>query len=146
MNATKWLSLTGFVKYLGREGICTVDETEKGWFVTWIDRLVKLLQLRSFCTCNLPKWIYFRDPETLARQAAAAKKRKMDKDDDERLLEFIEKQVKPLLFHLPTMYREHCSSILFIFRWNEQNRTKTGGNLLETGNTLSSSVQTKMKR
>ena len=36
MNATKWLSLTQFVKYLGREGKCKVDETPKGWFVTLI--------------------------------------------------------------------------------------------------------------
>ncbi len=42
MNATKWLSLTGFVKYLGKQGICIVDETEKGWFVTWVDRYVYL--------------------------------------------------------------------------------------------------------
>eukprot|EP00889_Picochlorum_renovo_P002220 jgi/Picre1/29250/NNA_004642.t1 len=33
MNATKWLSLTQFVKYLGREGKCKVDETPKGWFI-----------------------------------------------------------------------------------------------------------------
>ena len=33
MNATKWLTLTEFVKYLGREGKCKVDETEKGWFI-----------------------------------------------------------------------------------------------------------------
>ena len=37
MNATKWHTLTDFVKYLGREGYCIVDETpkvrcqEKGW-------------------------------------------------------------------------------------------------------------------
>jgi DNA/RNA-binding protein KIN17 len=72
MNATKWLSLTEFIKYLGREGVCTVDETEKGWFVTWIDR----------------------DPETIAREQQLAKKQKMDKDDNERMLEFIEKQVE----------------------------------------------------
>ncbi|OXA43925.1 DNA/RNA-binding protein KIN17 [Folsomia candida] len=72
MNATKWLSLTSFVKWLGREGICVVDETEKGWFVTWVDR----------------------EPETIARQQAAAKKRKMDKDDDERMSDFIAKQVE----------------------------------------------------
>lgn len=34
MNATRWLTLTSFVKWLGREGHCTVDETEKGWFIT----------------------------------------------------------------------------------------------------------------
>jgi len=31
MNSTKWVSLTGFVKHLGRAGHCVVDETEKGW-------------------------------------------------------------------------------------------------------------------
>jgi len=72
MNATRWLSLTGFVKYLGREGVCTVDETEKGWYITWIDK----------------------DPETIARQEAASKKKKMDKDDDERMAQFIAQQVE----------------------------------------------------
>ena len=33
MNSTKWTSLTEFVKWMGREGICKVDETEKGWFI-----------------------------------------------------------------------------------------------------------------
>ncbi|XP_015588190.1 DNA/RNA-binding protein KIN17 [Cephus cinctus] len=72
MNATIWLSLTGFVKWLGRTGKCVVDETEKGWFVTYIDR----------------------DPETLAAQEKKAKKQKMDKDDEERMMDFIEKQVE----------------------------------------------------
>ena len=35
MNSTRWTSLTEFVKYLGREGIATVDETPKGWFLTY---------------------------------------------------------------------------------------------------------------
>lgn len=64
MNATKWETLTDFVKWLGREGHCTVDETEKGWFVAYIDR----------------------DPETIARQEALAKKEKMEKDDQVRTL------------------------------------------------------------
>jgi len=38
MNATIWNTLTDFVKYLGKEGICEVEETEKGWFIKWIDR------------------------------------------------------------------------------------------------------------
>jgi hypothetical protein len=46
MNSTKWLTLTEFVKYLGREGKCKVDETEKGWYITYIhedmeDKLAK---------------------------------------------------------------------------------------------------------
>ncbi|CAG7729743.1 unnamed protein product [Allacma fusca] len=72
MNATRWLSLTEYVKWLGRQGICTVDETEKGWYITWIDR----------------------DPETIARQVADMKKQKMDKDDEERKREFILKQIE----------------------------------------------------
>ena len=52
MNATKWVTLTGFVQYLGTSGKCTVDETEKGYYITWIDR----------------------DPETIARQEALNKK------------------------------------------------------------------------
>lgn len=38
MNSTKWLTLTEFVKYLGRTGKCKVEETPKGWFITYIDR------------------------------------------------------------------------------------------------------------
>lgn len=30
MNATQWLTLTAFVKWVGRTGQCIVDETEKG--------------------------------------------------------------------------------------------------------------------
>ncbi len=38
MNSTKWLTLTEFVKYLGRTGQCKVEETPKGWFITLIHR------------------------------------------------------------------------------------------------------------
>jgi Domain of Kin17 curved DNA-binding protein len=38
MNSTKWYTLTDFVKYLGREGLCKVDETPKGWFISLIHR------------------------------------------------------------------------------------------------------------
>lgn len=37
MNSTRWVTLTEFVKHLGRTGKCKVDETPKGWFVTFID-------------------------------------------------------------------------------------------------------------
>jgi DNA/RNA-binding protein KIN17 len=56
---------------LGRKGICVVDETEKGWFVTWIDR----------------------DPETMKRQEEIEKKKKLDLDDRQRQQMFLEKQV-----------------------------------------------------
>ena len=72
MNSTQWLTLTDYVKWLGRKGICVVDETEKGWFVTWIDR----------------------DPETLRRQAEVEKKRKLDLDDTQRQQMYLEKQIE----------------------------------------------------
>ena len=37
MNSTKWPSLTEFAKHLGREGICRVEEGERGLEVAWID-------------------------------------------------------------------------------------------------------------
>lgn len=72
MNSTRWHTLSGFCQWLGKSGICVVDNVDEEWWLTYIDR----------------------DPETLERQRKAAKKKKMDKDDEERLLEFIEQQVE----------------------------------------------------
>ena len=44
MNATRWVTLTEFIKYLGRAGIAHVDETDKCWFIAWIDRSSKALE------------------------------------------------------------------------------------------------------
>ena len=38
MNATKWTSLSTFVQYLGKTGKCVVEETERGWYVQYIER------------------------------------------------------------------------------------------------------------
>jgi DNA/RNA-binding protein KIN17 len=43
MNATRWVTLTEFCKHLGRTGVAHVDETEKGWFIAWIDNTPKAL-------------------------------------------------------------------------------------------------------
>ncbi|KAK2734032.1 hypothetical protein FQN55_002942 [Onygenales sp. PD_40] len=72
MNATKWPSLTEFAKHLGREGICRVEETEKGIFVSWIDN----------------------SPEALRRQDAIRKKERQDRGDEERERKMIEDQVR----------------------------------------------------
>ena len=72
MNSTQWETLTDFVKWLGKEGHCVVDETEKGWFIQYVDR----------------------DPETIRRQEALQKKEKMDLDDEEKRARFIQQQVE----------------------------------------------------
>lgn len=72
MNATQWETLTDFVKWLGREGHCVVDETEKGWYVAYVDR----------------------DPETLRRQAQAQRREKAERGQEERMQEFIQRQIE----------------------------------------------------
>ena len=72
MNSTRWCTLTGLVKWMGRKGICHVENNEKGWFITYIDR----------------------DPETLLRNENKAKKEKMFRDDDERQAQLIQEQIE----------------------------------------------------
>ncbi|KAK1947570.1 DNA/RNA-binding protein KIN17 [Phytophthora citrophthora] len=72
MNATQWTTLGSFVQYLGRTGKCTVDETEKGWHIQYIDR----------------------DPKAIARQEELEKKKKAELDHEERNRLFIERQLK----------------------------------------------------
>jgi DNA/RNA-binding protein KIN17 len=71
MNSTKWVTLTGFLQYLGKSGICHVDETEKGWFISWIDN----------------------SPKALAKQDAALKKERQDLGDEERQRRMINEQI-----------------------------------------------------
>jgi len=72
MNSTCWVTLTSFVRHLGRTGKAIIDETEKGWYITWC----------------------LKDPETEAKEKRAAKKEKMAKDDEERIKEYIDAQIE----------------------------------------------------
>ncbi|ETS80290.1 hypothetical protein PFICI_07819 [Pestalotiopsis fici W106-1] len=72
MNATKWPSLTEFAKYLGREGICRVEENEKGLHIAWIDD----------------------SPEAMRRREAVRRKEAQDKGDEEREQRMIREQIK----------------------------------------------------
>jgi DNA/RNA-binding protein KIN17 len=48
MNATIWTTLSDFVKYLGKTGQCVVEETDRGWYITYIERdIKKLLQVEQ---------------------------------------------------------------------------------------------------
>ncbi|KAH0566313.1 hypothetical protein GP486_000284 [Trichoglossum hirsutum] len=72
MNATRWPSLTEFAKYLGREGLCRVEDNEKGLHISWIDN----------------------SPEALRRQDAIRKKERQDKGDEERERKMIQEQIE----------------------------------------------------
>ena len=60
MNSTKWATLTDFVQYLGKHGLCIVEETERGWYVTYIER----------------------DASLLARQETARKRAEADRNEE----------------------------------------------------------------
>ncbi|KAI2629071.1 domain of Kin17 curved DNA-binding protein-domain-containing protein [Hypomontagnella submonticulosa] len=72
MNATKWHSLTDFAKHLGREGICKVEENEKGIHIAWVDD----------------------SPEALRRKEAVRRKEMQDKGDEEREQMMIKEQIR----------------------------------------------------
>lgn len=72
MNATRWVTLTEFVKHLGRSGLARVDETEKGWFLAWIDN----------------------SPKALAKQEASMKKERLTTSDEQRERLLIAEQIE----------------------------------------------------
>ncbi|KAL2889520.1 KIN17-like protein [Ceratocystis lukuohia] len=72
MNSTQWSSLTEFAKYLGREGICRVEETDKGLHISWIDN----------------------SPEALRRQEALKRKAALEQGDEEMEQRMINEQIR----------------------------------------------------
>lgn len=72
MNATKWPSLTEFAKHLGREGLCRVEETEKGLHISWIDN----------------------SPDALKRQEALRRKEAQDQGDEQLEQRMIKEQIR----------------------------------------------------
>ncbi len=72
MNSTKWTTLSEFVTMLGRESFCTVEETDRGWMIEYIDR----------------------DPKAMARAEEEKKRKRVEVDDEERRKKQIAAQVK----------------------------------------------------
>lgn len=63
---------TDFIKYLGRTGQCKVDETPKGWFITFVDR----------------------EPETLLRENLKNKRQRAELADEERHDKVLAEQIE----------------------------------------------------
>ncbi|KAF4996794.1 hypothetical protein FGRMN_4270 [Fusarium graminum] len=72
LNATSFASLTQLAQHLGREGICRVEETEKGIHIAWIDK----------------------SPEALRRQEALRRKEAQDQGNEEIEQRMIREQIK----------------------------------------------------
>jgi DNA/RNA-binding protein KIN17 len=72
MNSTKWLSLTEFVKYLGKEGKCRVEDTPKGWYIMLIQK----------------------DPFEEIGEKKRAKRDRADREEEERHQRQLERQIE----------------------------------------------------
>ena len=72
MNATCWVTLTSYIRHLERIGYAEIEDSEKGWYVTWT----------------------LKDPAQELRDQKAAKKEKLALDDEERVKEYIEAQIE----------------------------------------------------
>lgn len=70
MNATMWASLSDFVKYLGKKGVCVVKETERGWYIKYIEQ----------------------DVGKIERQAALQRRQEAEKEAEKALEERLEHQ------------------------------------------------------
>ncbi|GMK59614.1 hypothetical protein CspeluHIS016_0802200 [Cutaneotrichosporon spelunceum] len=72
MNATRWVTLNGFIMTLSKAGVVRVDEDERGHlWIQWVDNR----------------------PETLAKQAALQKKERSQMDGEDRERKMIEDQI-----------------------------------------------------
>ncbi|CAF3390589.1 unnamed protein product [Rotaria sp. Silwood1] len=72
MNATRWVALAGYVRWLGSQGLCEIEQTERGWYITLIDK----------------------DPDAVRREMETERKEKMDLDDEQRRQKLIAEQIK----------------------------------------------------
>lgn len=72
MNSTKWPSLTEFAKYLGREGVCRVEEGERGLEIQWVDD----------------------SPEAIQRREDIKRKERLMKGDEDTESRLLEQQIK----------------------------------------------------
>uniref|UniRef100_A0A5K3F8I9 Kin17_mid domain-containing protein n=1 Tax=Mesocestoides corti TaxID=53468 RepID=A0A5K3F8I9_MESCO len=99
MNATRWHSLTGLCLWLGKQGICRVDETEKGWYIEYIDQ----------------------DPEAESRRASDAR---LMKTEDEINRQFLERQIEKATSNKSAAVKEETKEAKPLVRKDEDELIK----------------------
>uniref|UniRef100_A0A061SGC7 DNA/RNA-binding protein KIN17 n=1 Tax=Tetraselmis sp. GSL018 TaxID=582737 RepID=A0A061SGC7_9CHLO len=90
MNSTKWTTLTEFVKYLGREGKCKVEETEKGWFITLVSK----------------------DPAQELEEERRSKRERHEREEETRAAKALQEQIERAQKHAKTDPEEPASTEL----------------------------------
>ena len=89
MNATRWVTLSEFVKHLGRTGVARVDETEKGWWIAWIDNSPQALAKQVHLVSSLSTHI-----SSSQQQEASMKKERLTMSDEARERQLIAEQIE----------------------------------------------------
>ena len=85
MNSTRWKTLTEFITFLGHEGICRVENTDKGWFISWIDNSPEALKKRdaNLKRERLEKGEADREDRLIQEQIERAKQEAIEKEMEE---------------------------------------------------------------
>ena len=96
MNSTRWKTLTEFITFLGHEGICRVENTEKGWFISWIDNSPEALKKRdaNMKRERLEKGEAHREDRLLQEQIERAKQEALEKQMDTAYMKLEDDNVK----------------------------------------------------
>lgn len=74
MNSTRWETLTQFVRYLGQSGKCIIDNTEKGWYIQYVNN----------------------DPVKLATKELEEERKKDELKEEERNMKKMKKRIEYL--------------------------------------------------
>uniref|UniRef100_A0A7E4VI60 C2H2-type domain-containing protein n=1 Tax=Panagrellus redivivus TaxID=6233 RepID=A0A7E4VI60_PANRE len=82
MNSTVWHTLTGFVQYLGSSGKCKIDQTEKGWYIQYIDQEEEIRRNKILDRAKKEKDEEERNQELLERQINRAKERVVEEEEE----------------------------------------------------------------
>ena len=77
MNSTVWVTLTSYVKHLERTKKCIVEDTEKGWWVSY-----QIESKSFFHSFRYITWVE-KSEEQLEQEKKDRKKNKMLRDDEE---------------------------------------------------------------
>ena len=104
MNATRFTTLSGFVQYLGQASKVVVDETELGWYITYIDRDPTKMAAQRDIEAKKKDIISHEDRNRLfiKQQMKASQKstwHKEEKEEDDLCTEYVKQDVGLVLVH-----------------------------------------------
>ena len=114
MNSTRWKTLTEFITFLGHEGICKVEDTDKGWFISWIDNSPEALKKRD---ANLKR-------ERLEKGEADREDRLMQEQIERAKQDAIEKEMVESAMSVKEEISSRRNLLSLNSKWRKMSRQK----------------------